>query len=235
MSSADHPHSDLIEKYLSGTASEEQVARLETLMREDPAFRELFEAAEAQLGEEFEALEPIEPPPQVLDELLHKIDPGPETAVTQFTPKVQSEPWRTISVISSLAAVVAIGLHLVPAAPTPELGKDVRAVALLDSESDGSLIAFYDASTGQILARVSNLGVSEDQVGELWLIQDGAEAPVSLGLIQKASSEGRLSFNVNYDIQLGKDALAVSIEPLGGSKENGPTGPVVLAGVVDAI
>lgn len=235
MSSADHPHSDLIEKYLSGTASEEQVAQLETLMREDPAFRELFEAAEARLSEEFDALEPVEPPAELLDELMHQIDPSPETNVTQFTPKVRSEPWRTISVISTLAAAIAIGFHLVPTAPSDDLSPQVRAVALLDSESDGSLIAFYDASTGQILARVSNLGVGEGQVGELWLVQDGADAPISLGLIQNASSDSRLSFNVSSDIQLGKDALAVSIEPLGGSKENGPTGPVVLAGVVDAI
>ncbi len=235
MSSADHPYSDLIEKYLSGTASEEQVVQLETLMREDPTFRELFEAAEARLGEEFEALEPVEPPAKVLDQLMHQIDHSAEATVTQITPRVQSEPWRTISIISSLAAAVAIGFHLVPAAPPADLSPEVRAVALLDSESDGSMIAFYDASTGQILARVSNLGVGEGQVGELWLVQDGAEAPISLGLIQNASPDGRLSFNVNYDIQLGKDALAVSIEPLGGSEGNGPTGPVVLAGVVDAI
>ena len=235
MSSADHPHSDLIEKYLSGTASEEQVARLEMLMREDPAFRELFEAAEARLSEEFEALEPVEPPAELLDDLMDQIDPSREENVTEFTPKVRSEPWRTISIISSLAAAVAIGFHLLPAAPSEDLTPQVRAVALLDSDTDGSMIAFYDASTGQIIARVSNLGLGEGQVGELWLVQDGAEVPISLGLIQSASPEGRLSFNVNNDIQLGRDALAISIEPLGGSKENGPTGPVILAGVVDAI
>jgi len=236
MSSADHPDSDLIEKYLSGTASEGQVARFEALMREDPAFRELFEGAEARLSQEYEALEPVEPPAELLDDLMHQIDPSLEATVTQLTPKVQSEPWRMISIVSSLAAAVAIGFHLLPATPSDDFGEQIRAVVFLEGDGgNGTVIALRDDRSKQLLARISGVELGENQVQELWLVREGAETPISLGLLPRTSDDGSLLMTIDHEVSPGQDTLAISIEPLGGSPLDGPSGPVILAGIVQAV
>ena len=76
MDTTDDPHSDIVQAYLSGTATEEQMAQFEMRMREDPVFRDLFEAAEAKLHEELETLEPVAPPSGMIDEIVSQIDHG---------------------------------------------------------------------------------------------------------------------------------------------------------------
>ncbi|PWG68431.1 hypothetical protein DF186_25135, partial [Enterococcus hirae] len=61
---------------------------------------------------------------------------------------------------------------------------------------------------------------------ELWLIADGADAPVSLGVLDNA---GTTRIRVPDDIAPGvrTGTIAISIEPPGGSPTGAPTGTVV--------
>lgn len=236
MSSADHSHSDLIHAYLSGDASEEQSARLENLMREDPRFRELFEAAEAKLNQDFETLEPVETPAGLLDEIERQIDQSSAPRAIRPNTQAHPGPWRTIGVISSLAAAVAIGFHLFPAASPDALNRQINAVAFLEGErGSGAVIALYDDRTQQILARVSGVALEDNQVRELWLVRADTETPISLGLLPNDSVGRAVTVSVEHQIQPGQDTLAISVEPAGGSTQDGPSGPVVLAGKVEAI
>ncbi len=66
---------------------------------------------------------------------------------------------------------------------------------------------------------------------ELWIIR-GKEAPVPAGLLRAGQSGTVLA---SIDPQLlagGADALAVSVEPLGGSPSGAPTGDIVLVGAL---
>ena len=236
MSSADHSYSDLIHTYLSGTATEAQIDRIETLMRTDPEFRVQFEAAEAKLKQEFDALEPVQPPAELLDETVQQIDRSAAPVTIRPQRQAQPGPWRTISFISSLAAAVAIGFHLFPATSSSVLSGQTKAVAFLEGDrANGTVIALYEDGDRLILARVSGVELGENQVQELWLVRQGAETPISLGLLPQGSDTGSFSMSIEHEVRPGQDTLAISIEPMGGSSQDGPSGPVVLAGMIEAI
>jgi anti-sigma-K factor RskA len=64
---------------------------------------------------------------------------------------------------------------------------------------------------------------------ELWLVMKDVPAPVSLGLLPHAGTmEKKLPPEMMPMIEHGV-AVAVSMEPAGGSKTGLPTGPVVLS------
>jgi anti-sigma-K factor RskA len=69
-----------------------------------------------------------------------------------------------------------------------------------------------------------------DRSFELWLLPDGERGPVSLGLLP---ASGDTELDLEPDVrQLLSSAtgLAVSLEPAGGSPEDGPTGPILYQG-----
>lgn len=236
MSLADDPYSDLIQAYLSGTASEGQVNRLETLMRDDPAFRDLFETAEAELHEELKTLEPVSPPAGLFDDVVRQIDQNESPAATVTGGHNRSEPWRTISIISSLAAAIAIGFHIAPNQISTDIEPQIQAMAFLQGNAENGLVlAMYDPKTSQLLARFTNVEIADDQVQQLWLVRDGADAPISLGIIAPSADGKSFSINIEEQLRPGKDTLAISLEPPGGSQIDGPSGPVILAGIVEAI
>jgi anti-sigma-K factor RskA len=69
---------------------------------------------------------------------------------------------------------------------------------------------------------------AKDLDAELWLIADGG--PVSLGVIPK-TGEVRRAMPAGMAFASGR-TVAVSLEPIGGSKTGAPTGPVVTTATV---
>jgi anti-sigma-K factor RskA len=70
-----------------------------------------------------------------------------------------------------------------------------------------------------------------DRAFELWAIAPGSTRPRSLGVIP-ASGEMKIS-PLPADLRDGA-TLAISVEPMGGSPTQQPTGPVVFTGSVKA-
>jgi anti-sigma-K factor RskA len=83
-----------------------------------------------------------------------------------------------------------------------------------------------------VVRAVSAATVPNERVFELWAIAAGTTRPRSLGVIP-ANGELKLS-PLPPDLHDGA-TLAISIEPLGGSPTQQPTGPVVFVGTVKAV
>ena len=78
---------------------------------------------------------------------------------------------------------------------------------------------------------VGRVDVAADRALELWMLPDGA-SPRSLGLIS-ATGVVRVALSGPADQALRNiPALAVSLEPRGGSPTGLPTGPVLYSGPV---
>jgi len=76
--------------------------------------------------------------------------------------------------------------------------------------------------------------MTPDQVYELWLLVPD-EAPLSLGLLNdQGSTLLQPSDELNRLVQPGL-ALAVSLEPPGGSPTGVPTGPVLFVGNIQSL
>lgn len=106
--------------------------------------------------------------------------------------------------------------------------------AALDPTPDGDAAldgwATLDPQTGDAIVVLKNAAAPTQRDYELWAIQDGT--PTSLGLV-RADAQGVAVLQLSgIDDVAAIQALAVSLEPQGGSPQATPTGPVVMVGNV---
>lgn len=137
--------------------------------------------------------------------------------------------WRLVGLGGALtAAALAVYLALGPARPPFQPSH----VALLAGEdARPMLVAQLDAATGRLeLTPVRLPAAAPDLVLELWLVPPGGAAPRSLGLVQAGLTVRDLPTGDVTALLQG--ALAVSLEPAGGSPTGAPTGPIVYLGPV---
>jgi len=82
---------------------------------------------------------------------------------------------------------------------------------------------------GERTLRVTAVGAAKEQPGksyELWMLPDGG-APVSLGVLPKQGTQTLSLSDAQFAALVRSSALAVSLEPEGGSPTGLPTGPVL--------
>ncbi len=135
--------------------------------------------------------------------------------------------WRGLA---ALASVAAIGLAVLLASPGP-VRPPVVVVLSATSAGEGAAVpaTFIASISGDGRALVTRplqqVTLTADHALELWAVP-AQGAPRSLGLI---SPKGTTIVRQAGVLQ-GADALAVSLEPPGGSPTGVPTGPVLWAG-----
>lgn len=134
--------------------------------------------------------------------------------------------WR---LASALAGGAALGLALLLTAPGP-VQAPVLVVLSATAEGGGPTPASFVASIsgdGRALVTrpLQNVSLQSDRSLELWSLP-ASGSPRSLGVI---SSNGTTVVQ-RKQILAGAAALAVTVEPAGGSPSGRPTGPVVFVG-----
>ncbi|NUT15458.1 MAG: hypothetical protein HOQ33_13260, partial [Cupriavidus sp.] len=136
--------------------------------------------------------------------------------------------WRGAAAAMAVVAVLAIGIGMQLAGPRDAAPADVIAV-LNDDRAQPAMLVSWDAGSGDLLVRrLDHLKLNAQQVLQLWALPAGGK-PQSLGLIGRVP-QARLAL---AQPPTAVPALAVSIEPAGGSTNaDGPSGPVVFKGPV---
>jgi anti-sigma-K factor RskA len=103
-------------------------------------------------------------------------------------------------------------------------------VATLASEDEvTSLSVAYDGEEGSLLVSPGRLRGAPGHDHELWIIPAGGN-PISLGLLRGTEPQ-RLAIRRDLAPHFRqRSAIALSVEPAGGSPNAGPSGPVVASG-----
>lgn len=135
--------------------------------------------------------------------------------------------WRSLA-LASIAAVVVLA-----AASAGRLGGGsggAPLVAELSGEGNAvNLVARFDAASGHLRVTPVAAVQAEEKSLELWLIRE-AQPALSLGVLpQTGEGEIRLSAPLRTKITMGS-ALAVSVEPRGGSPTGSPSGAIIARG-----
>ncbi|WP_010219073.1 anti-sigma factor [Sphingomonas sp. PAMC 26621] len=158
-----------------------------------------------------------------------------------------SRLWPSLAALSSIAAVGLLAILLVrplslptvPPPPPPSRATPVAAplptlVASLEPEGkQAPMTVVYDQRSGTLRLTETTLARAEHSA-ELWVIP-GDGTPRSLGLLHDSGGTAlALSPTVRAYLAAGA-TLAVSIEPVGGSKTGAPTGPVVAKGALSPV
>lgn len=223
--------------YLLGHATEDQARQFQELERTDADFRQLVRDLSewlAPLGDE--APEEM-PPAGLLDDILAEIDREDVAATSGSAPvRKTTTPglWRPAAIAASMIAAIAVGTHFVPEEPGEREAREL--IALLAAENaPGAIAIVYRPATGELTADFAAIPLPENAVWQLWRIRDGAPGPVSLGLLDDRSQPGRFELTFADQVLDPSDTVAISLEPVGGSTQAGPSGPVLFASTVSEL
>ena len=161
---------------------------------------------------------------------------GLETAAAGQTPPPSwwgsVSLWRGLA-LAGFALAFALGVTLL--APAPER-PDERIVVLLTGQDAKPAVLVSADRGGRFLTvkAVGPMNVPADRSLELWALPEGRN-PRPLGLVP-ATGVVRLPLAAPADAALqDTPALAVSLEPAGGSPTGAPTGPVLYTGGVQRL
>jgi len=218
----------LAAEYVAGTLRGAARRRFESLLGGHPALQAAVREWQARLMPLTAAVQPEAPPARVWQGVQGRLWPADAAGVLPWWRRLAV--WRTVS---GLATVAAVSFAVLLASPPPAQAPVV--VVLQSTGVDGQPVSSFVASVsgdGRALVTrpVQPVALAADRALELWSVPpDGA--PVSLGLIKADGltvlARERLPKSL---LSGGTAALAVSLEPPGGSPTGAPTGPVVYAG-----
>ena len=216
----------LAAQYVAGTLRGRARSRFETLLPSHPALQAAVRQWQARLLPLTGALPEQAPPARVWRRIEQALWPTP--APQPWWQRLSL--WRAVSG-SALAAVV--GLAVLVASPPPA---QPPVLVVLESTGAavvgaGSIVASFSGDGRALVTRtLLPVSLSSDRVLELWSVPPAGN-PRSLGLISANGAtvlkRDRLPATL---LKGGTAALAVSVEPPGGSPTGVPTGPVVFAG-----
>jgi hypothetical protein len=126
---------------------------------------------------------------------------------------------RELDDAKQLASVIqAPDAKLAVLLPTPESNPNQRATG------------YFDPATGDAVILFRHMDKPEARDFELWALH--GPKPTSLGLLQVDANGNAVMKLKGVTDPAHLNAFAVSLEPAGGSKSAGPSGPVVLVGTI---
>ncbi|MET0934950.1 MAG: anti-sigma factor, partial [Luteibacter sp.] len=144
--------------------------------------------------------------------------------------------WRWLGVGATAVAACLVVLTVTrPVTPPAATQASVLMVSSIAGDNGvAGWTATMDIDRSELLVvPASPAAVAADRNTELWLIPQGG-APISVGVFPPADPK-RFHLDKALLDRLGPTAaLAVSLEPVGGSPTGQPTGPVIAKGAIRA-
>ncbi len=135
--------------------------------------------------------------------------------------KKTSKPWPTF-LLPGAALAATIFFAVILFWPKPEIVEvPTKQIAIVQNAKAEALWLIQIMDDKLHIRATDNVTLHADNDYELWMLAKDGRAPVSLGLLPK-TGENNLDRPTLFD-QIEIAALAVSLEPLGGSPNGQPT------------
>ncbi len=212
----------LAAEYVTGALRGGARRRFERWMRDDAALRREVAEWEERLYPLAMSLPPEPPPGRVWRAIKRRV-----RALQPVSPWGWSGLYLWRACTAALAVLLVAGMFVYPA--QVERAAQTRFMALLKDNRAQVALVVTAGQNGQLrIHAVSDLSPSaQAKALELWALPQGG-APQSLVLV---SPQGG-TILLRHGGLAGVPALAISVEPPGGSPTGLPTGPVILSGKV---
>lgn len=241
----------LAAEYVLGTLRGPARARFRHWLREDAGLRQVVQAWEVRLSPLAAGVPAVEPPRRVwkaIEEAITERQMGAGRATQPAASRGLWDSlafWRNLGLATSgaAAALLAALTLFAPEAPGPAPAPQIvrvpaetlpaSYVAVLSdprTQKPVLMVAAARHSDQLMVKRLDESIVVAERSLELWALPAGGGAPRSLGLVA-AQARHALKLQGPADRTLGEiPALAISLEPVGGSPTGAPTGPVLYTG-----
>jgi anti-sigma-K factor RskA len=229
-------------EYVLGTLRGRARARFQAWLRADARLRRTVAEWEARLAPMAAGVAEAPPPRRVWRAIEARIAPSAGRRASGFWESLAFwRGWGLIATGCAAALIGALALQKPQVVEVPRIvevpAKTMQAsyVAILHATADEQklvFIAYAGRNSDELWVKKVDLGDAPPERGyELWgLPARAGDPPKSLGMLPK-EEKGTIKLAAVADQSL-KDfpALAISVEPAGGSKTGLPTGPVVAQG-----
>jgi anti-sigma-K factor RskA len=222
----------LAAQYVLGTMSSRARIRFARLIGIERGVTDAVHAWEARLLPFAESMAPVSPPATVWPKILAGIQRGAKPAAATASLWANLGLWRGLT-LAGFATAMALAIVLLspPAAPPEQTmvavlaGADAKPVLIATAERSGRTLR---------IKAVAPVDVAADRTLQLWALPTGGN-PRSLGLIAP-SGVVQVALTGPAETALAQiPALAVSLEPPGGSPTGLPTGPVLYSGPIQRL
>ncbi|MCQ0988446.1 anti-sigma factor [Jiella marina] len=250
---SDQPHDDsedavLAAEYVLGVLDDSARLAVERRADRDPAFAAEIDAWGERLAPFFEAMPEETPPaalwPRIAADLarMRRFRHGTGREGRQRGGRRVAGIWQWIGLSGMGLAAASLGALILVAGglggqfgltPDPAADRGTLIATLASEQGEPLFTISIDRASGTATLIPVGAPTGQGRVPELWMVPPGGGAPRSLGVID-ASTAHRLSI-VEAGIDMPETALAVSMEPPGGSPTGSPTGPVVASGPLHGI
>ena len=227
----------LAAQYVTGTLRGAARRRFENLLSGHPALRAATDDWQDRLLPLAAAVAPVAPPARVWRSIEARLWPRTAAAASKAGPSSATSSWwqqlvlwRGLSGLATAAVLVlAVTLVRTPPAVPPII---VVLEGQAGTAAAGASFVASVSGDGQamVMQPVSAVPLASGRSLELWSVPPQG-GPRSLGLISESGvtvlSRQRLPADL---LRGGTAALAVTLEPQGGSPTGAPTGPVIFVG-----
>jgi anti-sigma-K factor RskA len=227
----DYARADLADRlaaeYVAGTLRGGARRRFESLLPAHALLRDATRAWQDRLMPLTAAIAPVQPSGQVWRRVSERIGDGRNDAKAGRGAWHRLAFWRALTAMASVAAIgLAVLLATPQAVPPPVVVVLAATNATAGSLPSASIVASISGDgTSLVMRPIVPVSVAADRSLELWAVPK-AGAPRSLGVLPGGSGTVALRGKV----LAGADALAITLEPAGGSPTGKPTGPIAYAG-----
>jgi anti-sigma-K factor RskA len=210
----------LAAEYVLGTLRGPARQRFQKLMMQYPLISEATQTWEQHLNGLGQKIPPITPDASVWQHIEHQLGFTTKPIENNVVTITKAKP-RMWQGIASLASAAAILLAVLLFSFEPTLKPDVQQLALVNNKQAELLWALEIGPDNITVQATQKLVATADADYELWIVAADGRPPISLGLLPKT---GKLTLSKPqlFD-QIEIVALAVSLEPLGGSPNGSPT------------
>lgn len=210
----------LCAEYVLGTLRGKARERFQTMMMQSPSLRETTWFWEQHLNEMGTQLAPVKPDEAVWERIASQLGFTPKPAtVTPIASAQKPRVWQSLSALATAAALV-LAVLLVQVDTQPQVPQ-YSEIAIFN-DADAKPLWVLEIADDFIQVRpTTSLQARTQNDYQLWIVAKDGRAPISLGLLPQQGSM-RLDKLAIYD-QVDIGALAVSLEPLGGSPTGQPT------------
>ena len=223
----------LAAEHALGVLSAAERAAAELRMASDPAFAADVEAWRERLAPLIDDIAAVAPSPGHWARVARALPANDDHALRRSVRR-----WRGVAggamalATASVAAAIILAAQpaqvIVREAPAP--GPLLNASLAPQANAQPLFVAAYDPARQALL--VTSLvppGADPAHVHQLWLIPADGK-PRSLGMVEPGASKAMPMAKDMAPMFAEGAALAVSVEPPGGSKQEGPSGPVAAIG-----
>lgn len=208
-------------------------AAAELRMATDPAFAAEVEAWRERLAPLLEEIAPVAPSDGLWNRIVRALPANDDQALRRSVRR-----WRATAggamALAAAGVAAAVFLATQPAQvivrETPAPGPLLNASLAPQASAQPLFVAAYDpARQALLVTSLVPTGTDPAHVHQLWLIPADGK-PRSLGMVEPGASKAMPMAKDMTPMFVEGAALAVSVEPPGGSKQVGPSGPVAAIG-----